>query len=183
MDQETDTGKTAPGNTDGDNRHVQAVIQQAELELRGLLKERAKVTKRIGSLKQTINGLAEIFGDGILSAALLDLVDPKINSRQSGITPACRRILMEARRPMSARGLCDEIQRTMPALLAHHKDPVATVYTILGRLVSYGEATGLSGDRGKRAWLWAAESENSSLAPDTGSVWQQAPGSVIPSGI
>lgn len=51
------------------------VIQQAERELGQLIEERAEVTKRIGTVKQTIVGLANLFGDGILDAALLDLVD------------------------------------------------------------------------------------------------------------
>jgi hypothetical protein len=146
----------APG---GENRHMVEVIQQAERELRQLIEERAEVTKRIGTVKQTIVGLAKLFGDGILDAALLDLVDHRSGSRRPGITRACRRVLMEAGRPMSARDVCDEIQRTAPALLAHHKDPLATINTILGRLVEYGEATVLPGDRGQRGWLWAAQRE------------------------
>jgi hypothetical protein len=148
--------------------HKCHAIQQTELELHQLIKERAKVTKRIRRLKQTINGLADLFGDGILDASLLDLFDRKSNSSGLGITPACRTTLMAAARPMSARDICDEIQRTAPALLAHHKDPMATIYTILGRLVYYGEATALSGDRGERTWLWAAERNNGLIEPDTG---------------
>jgi hypothetical protein len=159
-----DKAAVTPG---GGNRHVQDVIRRAEGELRQLIEERAEVTKRIGTVKQTIVGLANLFGDGILDAALLDLVDRKSGPRQPGITRACRRVLLEAGRPMSARNVCDEIQRTLPALLARHKDPMATVNTILGRLVDYGEATVLAGDHGQRAWLWAAEAESkSSPAPD-----------------
>ena len=73
---------------------------------------------------------------------------------------------MEAGRPMGARDVCDEIQRTLPALLAHHKDPMATINTILGRLVYYGEATGSPGDRGQRAWLWAAGDKNTLITSD-----------------
>ncbi len=166
MDHEQTSDKAALGTPGGDNRHVLDVVRQVDWELRQLIEKRAKVTKRICRLKQTIVGLVEIFGDGILDPALLDLVNRKSDSRRSGITPACRRILTEAGRPMSARDVCDEIQRTVPALLAHHKDPMATIYTILGRLVYYGEATGLSGHRSQRAWLWAAEPKNSSIAPD-----------------
>lgn len=146
----------------GVNRHVQDVIQRAEHELRQLIDERAEVTKRIGTVKQTIVGLANLFGDGILDDALSDLIDRKSSSRQPGITRACRRVLMEARRSMSARDICGEIQRTAPALLARHKDPMATINTILSRLVDYGEATVLPGDRGQRAWLWAAERKGGS---------------------
>jgi hypothetical protein len=161
MDHEQTAGKAATGSS-GANRHVQDVIRRAEGELRQLIEERAEVTKRIGTVKQTIVGLANLFGDGILDAALLDLVDRKGGSRQPGITRACRRVLMEAERPMSARDVCDEMQRTAPTLLARHKDPMATINTILSRLVEYGEATLLPGDRGQRCWLWAAERKNNS---------------------
>jgi hypothetical protein len=161
-----DHGPTAEKSAPGANRHVQDVIRRAEHELRQLIEERSEVTKRIGTVKQTIVGLANLFGDGILDAALLDLVDRKSGSRQPGITRACRRVLMEAERPMSARAVCDEIQKTVPALLARHKDPMATINTILSRLVEYGEATVVPGDRGQRAWLWAADREGKPNAPD-----------------
>jgi hypothetical protein len=161
MDHGQTTEKPAAGSP-GANRHVQDVIRRAEHELRQLMEERAEVTKRIGTVKQTIVGLANLFGDGILDAALSDLVDRKSGSRQPGITRACRGVLMQARRPMSAREVCDEIQRTVPALLARHKDPMATINTILSRLVEYGEATVSSGDRGQRAWLWSADREHKS---------------------
>jgi len=168
MEREQTSDKAILGIPDGDNCHVLDVTRQAGRELRQLIEERAKVTKRICILKQTIAGLADLFGDGILDPALLDLLDRQSSSRQPGITPACRSVLMEAGRPMSARDVCDEIQRTVPALLAHHKNPMATINTILGRLVYYGEATGLTGNHGQRAWLWAAERKNRSIAPDTG---------------
>ena len=166
MDHGPTTDKPAAG-APGANRHVQDVIRRAEHELRQLIEERSEVTKRIGTVKQTIVGLANLFGDGILDAALLDLVDRKSSSRQPGITRACRRVLMEAERPMSARAVCDEIQKTVPALLARHKDPMATINTILSRLVEYGEATIVSGDRGQRAWRWAADREGRPIAPDS----------------
>ena len=160
MDRRQTPHRSARSTPKRDNRHVLDVVCQAERELRQLIEERSKVTKRICKLKKTIAGLADLFGDGILDAALLDLFDRRSGSRISGITPACRRILMEAGRPMGARDVCDEIQRTLPALLAHHKDPMATINTILGRLVYYGDATGLLRDRGQRAWLWAAGDKN-----------------------
>jgi hypothetical protein len=152
-------------NTLGDaNAHVLEVMRRAEQELRQLLQKRADVTKRIGTVKQTIVGLSKLFGDGILDDALSDLVDRKNGSRQPGITAACRRVLIEARRPMSARDVCNEIQRTVPTLLVSHKDPMATVNTILGRLAKYGEANIMPGDRGQRAWLWTAEYGSTSSA-------------------
>jgi len=164
----TTPGTTVPGTVGEANPHVLDVMRTAEQELRHLIEERAEVTKRIGTVKQTILGLAKLFGDGILDAALLDLVDHRNRARRPGITWACRRVLMEARRPISARDVCAEIQRTSPALLANHKDPLATVNTILGRLAEYGEASVMSGEHGLRVWLWVAEYGGGSESPPGG---------------
>ena len=42
--------------------HVQEVVRQAHEELRQLLQQRADVMRRIGTVKQTITGLANLFG-------------------------------------------------------------------------------------------------------------------------
>ena len=53
-----------------------------------------------------------------------------------------------------------ELERYAPAILARHKDPLASVTTVLNRLVDYGEARSLSNDRGRRVWEWISESES-----------------------
>lgn len=142
--------------------HVQEVIRQAHEELRQLLQQRAEVMKRIGTVKQTIAGLANLFGDGVLSEELLELVDRKSNGRQPGFTKACRMILMESGRPLSARDICEHFQQKMPSMLARHKDPMASVTTVLNRLVDYGEAQAVLTNSGRRAWKWVAEAETES---------------------
>ena len=144
--------------------HVEEVVKQAHHELRHLLQQRAEVMRRIGTVKQTIAGLANLFGDGVLSEELLELVDRKSNGRQPGFTKACRMVLMEAGRAMSARDVCEQIQQKMAPMLARHKDPMASVTTVLNRLVEYGEAQPVILNNGRRAWKWIAEP----LAPSTG---------------
>jgi hypothetical protein len=136
--------------------HVQEVIRQAHDELRQLMQQRADIMKRIGTVKQTISGLANLFGDGVLNEELMELVDRKSNGRQPGFTKACRMILMEAGRPMNSRDICDHFQEKMPELLARHKDPMASVTTVLNRLVEYGEAEAVISN-GRRAWRWVAD--------------------------
>lgn len=139
-----------------DVAHVQEVVRQAHAELRVLLQQRAEVMKRIGTVKQTISGLANLFGDEILSEELMELVDRKSNGRQPGFTKACRMILMQAGRPMSARDISEYLRVNMPEILARHKDPMASVTTVLNRLVDYGEAQAVLLGNGRRAWRWAA---------------------------
>jgi hypothetical protein len=144
------------GRTDG---HVQEVVRQAHEELRQLLQQRAEIMKRIGTIKQTITGLAHMFGDEVLNEELLELVDRKSNGRQPGFTKACRMILMESRHPMSARDICDYFHQNLPETLARHKDPMASVTTVLNRLVDYGEAQAVVLASGRRAWRWVADAQ------------------------
>ncbi len=138
---------------------VHEVVRQAHEELRQLLQQRAEVMRRIGTIKQTISGLANLFGDSVLNDELLEMVDRKSSGRQPGFTKACRTALMDSNRALSAREVCDRIQQKDPSLLARHKDPMASVTTVLNRLVAYGEARAVTLDSGRRAWQWIADSE------------------------
>jgi hypothetical protein len=137
--------------------HVQQVVKTAHEELRQLMHQRSEIMKRIGTLKQTISGLANLFGDEILGEDLLELVDRKTGGRQPGFTKACRMVLMEAGQPLAVREVCDRIQQRLPAVLLRHKDPLASVTTVLNRLVEYGEAESVIRDNGRRAWQWVSD--------------------------
>ncbi|MFZ0419694.1 MAG: hypothetical protein WAM04_16465 [Candidatus Sulfotelmatobacter sp.] len=149
--------RTVPSAVSGP---VHEVVRQAHEELRQLLQQRAEVMRRIGTVKQTIAGLANLFGDEVLSAELLELVDRKSGGRQPGFTKACRMILMEANRALSAREVRDRIQERIPPMLARHKDPMASVTTVLNRLVAYGEAKAVALENGRRAWQWVADASS-----------------------
>jgi hypothetical protein len=148
------------------NDHVHEVVRQAHDELRQLLQQRAEVMRRIGTIKQTIAGLANLFGEGVLGDELLELVDRKTSGRQPGLTNACRTTLVDANRPLSARDVCERIQQKFPIVLARHKDPMASVTTVLNRLVAYGEARAVALEKGRRAWEWVAECNSSEQSPD-----------------
>ncbi len=154
--------KHVAGNGDA---HVQEVVKAAQEELSVLLRQRAEVMKRIGTVKQTIVGLANLFGEEVLSEELLELVDRRSSGRQPGFTKACRMVLMEANRPMGAREVCQQIQKRLPPLLLRHKDPLASVTTVLNRLVDYGEARTVINENGRRAWQWVADPAESAVKP------------------
>ena len=141
--------------------HVQEVIRSAERELHELLAQRAELMKRIGTIKQTLAGLANIFGDCVLSDQLLTFLDRKSASRQPGFTRACRVILMDAKKPLGARLVCQALQQRFPELLERHKDPMASVTTVLNRLADYTEARCSLDSNGRRVWEWIVEPENS----------------------
>ncbi len=143
---------------------VQQVIKAAHEELRQLMRQRAEIMKRIGTVKQTIAGLANLFGDSVLNEDLLELIDRKPNGRQPGFTKACRTVLMEAHSPLGVREVCQDLERRAPSLLSRHKDPLASVTTVLNRLVDYGEARSLTNDRGRRVWEWVSEGRDQQAA-------------------
>jgi hypothetical protein len=136
------------------NAHVQEVVKAAEEDLRQLMRQRADIVKRIGTIKQTIVGLANVFGDDWLSEELGQLVGRKGGARQRGLTNSCRTVLMEAIRPLGAQDVCEQLQGRIPLVLLNHKDPAASVTTVLNRLVAYGEALKVHDENGRRAWQW-----------------------------
>jgi len=151
------TGTGTKGLPGANDPHVLEVVRQAHEELRQLMRQRADIMKRIGTVKQTIVGLANLFGDEVLNEELLELVDRKTNGRQPGFTKACRMVLMEAQRPLTAREVCEQIQQRIPPVLSRHKDPLASVTTVLNRLVDYGEARAIVRENGRRAWQWVSD--------------------------
>jgi len=149
---ETGVEQAANGNV-----HVQGVVKAAHEELRQLMRQRADIMKRIGTLKQTIVGLANLFGDEVLDEDLQQIMDRKSGGRQPGFTKLCRTVLIEAGQPLSAREVCQQIQERNPGIMLRHKDPLASVTTVLNRLSEYGEAQIVVRDNGRRAWRWISE--------------------------
>jgi len=136
-------------------RPLEEVIAKAHRELLALLEERSRIMERIGTVKQTIAGLANVFGEDLLSDELLALIDRKRGVRHSGLTRTCRATLMESKTPLTPQNISNEIRRRQPSLLAHHKSPLASITTIMNRLVQYGEARAVTTSSGRRAWQWA----------------------------
>jgi hypothetical protein len=138
--------------------HVQEVVRSAESELLALLQQRMELMKRIGSIKQTLVGLANMFGDSVLNERLLELLD-RGTARRSGFTQACRAVLMESPTQLSARQVCELLMKKFPAMLERHKKPFASVTTVLSRLVEYDEVNTCLNDDGGRVWQWISERE------------------------
>lgn len=137
--------------------HVKEVVRAAQTELKDLIRQRTEIMKRIGTVRQTLLGLANLFGDEVLGGELIGMGDRKGGGRQPGFTRACRRVLMTAETPLSAREICERLRAQIPLVLDRHKDPIASVTTVLNRLVEYGEAHALFRDDGRRTWQWVAD--------------------------
>ena len=141
--------------------NVLEVLRAARTELDQLLAQRAEITRRIGTTKQAIIGLAKLFGGAVLQNAVLELIDHRATNRQSGFTRACRYLLTEASRPMTSTEVCEGLRQKFPELAARHRDLSASVTTVMNRLVGYGEASIADGAHGRRTWTWVAETADS----------------------
>lgn len=139
------------------NPHLEQVLRDAQQELRQVLEKKAELTRRIGTIRQTILGLAKLFGAELLKDELLEFAAPKSSSRRSGFTKACRVALMESRRAMTSAEVCDWLRQKAPEILSRHKDPMASVATVLNRLVAYREVQPVTLHNGRRAWLWHSD--------------------------
>ena len=159
------SGEDSHGSLANRGAPVQVIVKAAQDELRGLIQQRAEITKRIGKIKQTIVGLCNLFGDDELSDHTRELVNGKAVVRRPGITQACRKVLMDAGYPLTARNVCEQIQQRTMLEVPCSKNLVGAVTTVLSRLAQYGEARTVARVGGPRAWVWvsAVEDGNSHL--------------------
>jgi len=136
--------------------HVQEVLRTAEHELAGLLQQRDELIRRIGTIKQMLSGMANLFGESILSDELRVTMDGQASDRRKGFTRACRQILMQSRAPLPLRDFLEELRRRFPELADRHKDLSASMTTVFHRLAGYGEVRCFANEKGTRVWEWIA---------------------------
>lgn len=136
-------------------RPVQEVLNTLTAELRGLNLQRRDLVKRIDIVKGVIVGLSRVLGAELSADQLQDVLGRRAGRRNHGLTNACRRILTETREPLRARDVCDRVLQDYRDLLQHHKQPIASIVTVLNRLVRYGEARIVNLEN-QRTWVGTA---------------------------
>jgi hypothetical protein len=142
------------------NSSVQAVVEEITGQLHSLMQQRDEVVQRIGTVKKTIASLLRLFNDVPVSSELSELLGNK-TPRKPGLSAECRLVLMHADRPLSAREVRDSVLDRLPAL-AHHRDSLASVTTVLNRLIRYGEACNMPDETGRHRWAWVTEQSSPS---------------------
>jgi hypothetical protein len=145
------------------HRELSPVIGQLQSELRVLQLERAAILKRIGKIKKTIVGLADVFGSDGMDGELqgfLALQSARRFRTHTGLTDLCRQLLREAPEPLTAREILGQIQERSPAGLVGHRHPLNSLRMILRRLVAYGEAEESLTEKSLRAWIATSSSWN-----------------------
>jgi hypothetical protein len=139
------------------------ILELANRELQTLLEQRADIVRKIRSVRTTIFGLADMFGKDVPEGLSLLGIE-RLPQRSKGVTDACRLALKQSDIPLTSHQVRDKL-RFQGLEIEQHKDPVATVTTILGRLVNYGEAITMVRADGKRTWIWAEHTEQIDQAP------------------
>jgi predicted transcriptional regulator len=68
-------------------------------------------------------------------------------------------VLIEAEQPLNVREICARIEKRICSTLSRHKDPLASVTTVLNRLLRYGEVSAVANRDGGRAFQWVSEAQ------------------------
>jgi len=147
------------------NQEVECVLAAARKELEALLQQRSAISTRIARVRRTIDGLMETFGDVVTDDHLRRPIRrAKLETRQKGLTTACRAVLSESREALSAIDVAERVLSNHATVLRNHKNSISSVTTVLRRLQSYGEATAKFSESGQRVWLWCTPQPESHSA-------------------
>lgn len=125
-------------------------------ESEALQRELLETEQEIAALKSTIYGLSVIYGEKVISRELLDKVRPMVRTKKHGLTAACRSVLASTGVPCSVGAVCQLINAADPSLLLRHRNPLASVMTILRNLAKKGEVIRRSAN-GRSIWEWAQQ--------------------------
>jgi len=138
---------------------VERVLGQIQQQLQILRAEHVAIAKKIWLIKNTIAGLAEVFGPGVVGADLQSMLAPALvrRRRNRGLTDACREVLQEASEAQTLKQISGRIQERYPTLLSHHRYPMAILQIMLRRLVMYGEAEEVGRTAGLRSWKLSSQ--------------------------
>jgi hypothetical protein len=102
-------------------------------------------------------GLAGMFANDLPEDEMGFTFGPSRRSRsRNGLTNCCRRVLLDVNESLGVQDMLARVQQKNPRLLQHHKDPAASITTILNRLVQYGEAK-VTFEGNRRTWMSTGE--------------------------
>jgi hypothetical protein len=142
-----------PGNSES----LFCLFENMRKELEHLSEERMNLSKRIAILKNAMIHLVRFSGDEALMAQAGNILDLGERPRKQGLTQLCRSVLLESCEPLTTREVHDKVSDHVK----HHHDGLASVTTILYRLVSYGEVERVRNDRTHEcAWQWVQDRGN-----------------------
>ena len=135
-------------------RKFKRAFTSLKKELLKLHRQREAIDKRIAKLGPIVDDLAALSGEPV-SRELAQRAAPR-DLGSMGITDAVRLALKRSGRPLTPRGVRDQLL-TWRFDPARHTSLLASVHTILKRLVKSGQAEAVAILGGKKAYKWVSE--------------------------
>jgi hypothetical protein len=123
-------------------------------EMVSLQKQLKEVEEEISAVKNTLYGLSVIFGEEVFSQQLLKAIRPNHTGKVRGLTAACQAVLIKASGPCSVSVVCNLVRAVNPLLLIHHRNPRASVMTVLRNFALRGQVV-RGTENGRSVWRWA----------------------------
>jgi hypothetical protein len=146
------SGKEVMMEISDSQQKIEEVIRVLEGEITRLRAQRADISNRIVSMSQIVVRLSNLNRAGECPSHTPD--------RGLGVTRACRLVLMESKdRQVTFCEVFRAIQTRLAPDMFTCKEPRASVATILGRLVKYGEVKVATNEEGKRTYRWSDQEE------------------------
>jgi hypothetical protein len=123
-------------------------------EMSSLQKQLKQVEEEISAVKNTLYGLSVIFGEEVFSQQVLQTIRPKHGGKVRGLTATCQAVLVKTSHPCSVSAVCNLVRAVNPLLLIHHRNPRASVMTVLRNFAKRGQAV-RGTENGRSVWRWA----------------------------
>ena len=136
-----------------DFEHLRPSTERIQGEMSSLEEQLKEIEKEIAAVKNTLFGLSVIYGQDLITPPLLEQIRPKRGATVRGLTAACRTALIQVSQPCSVSTVCTLVRAIDPLLLVHHRNPRASVMTVLRNFAKRGQATrGI--ENGRSVWQW-----------------------------
>src|SRR6185437_10216470 len=127
--------------------------QRIQEEMSSLQKELKQINEEISAVKTTLYGLSIIFGEEVFSQPLLRALRSKPSGKVRGLTAACEAVLVKTTHPCSVSTVCNLVRAVNPLLLIHHRNPRASVMTVLRNFARRGQVVRKT-EYGRSVWQW-----------------------------
>lgn len=127
--------------------------ERLNAEMSALQQELKAVEDEISAVKSTLFGLSVIYGEEVFPQHLLEAVRVKREAKAKGLTATCQAVLSRTTLPCTVSEVCDLIRQADPLLLVHHRNPRASVMTILRNFAKRGQVT-RGTENGRSVWQW-----------------------------
>jgi hypothetical protein len=138
-----------------DFEHLRPTGDRIQGEMSSLQDQLKEIEREIVAVKSTLFGLSVIYGEDLLTPPLREQIRRKRGTAVRGLTAACRAALMSVARPCSVSAVCNLIRAIDPLLLVHHRNPRASVMTVLRNFAQRGQVTrGM--EEGRSVWQWTS---------------------------